>query len=156
MVVVVEVGHSDISHTPAFVEFPGQFSSPPKTGSLQARALSQVPRPHEALHSDHSPHACHSAFSAARIFLVGEKYEEFKASRYLRIPRSGTDRPLWNSPNIAGLLQRGLRRCKLRRKLRRTLELSLEILHRRRPCNQTSRPILATQQLWWQYYQITR
>ena len=69
VVVVVVVGQSDISHRPASVEFPGQFSSPPKSGSLQARALSQVPWPQEALHWDHWPHACHSAFSSTRIFL---------------------------------------------------------------------------------------
>ena len=91
VVVVVVVGQSDISHRPASVEFPGQFSSPPKSGSLQARALSQVPWPQEALHSDHWPHACHSAFSAARIFLVQEYYKE---SQYLRILISRSDQPL--------------------------------------------------------------
>ena len=64
----IKPGHSDISHSPASVDFPGHCSSPPKRGSPHARALSQVPGPQVALHSDHWPQSCHSAAISAISF----------------------------------------------------------------------------------------
>ena len=57
--------HFVMSQTPASVECPGQFSSPPKSAPLQALDLSLDPWPQETLHSDHWPHSCHLAATAA-------------------------------------------------------------------------------------------
>ena len=72
VVLVVEYigvpGHSNNVQTPASVDSPKHCWLPPKSGSLQARALSQDPSPQEALHSDQGPHSCHSESTAARKF----------------------------------------------------------------------------------------
>ena len=60
-------GHSDALHSPASVDSPEHWSSPPKSAPLQALARSLDPLPQDTLHWDHWPQSCHSAAIAAVI-----------------------------------------------------------------------------------------
>ena len=50
--------------------------SPPKGGSLHARALTLSPCPQEAVHWDHWPHSCHSAGLATQRQIQGQRQRQ--------------------------------------------------------------------------------